>query len=156
MRGSRNSHAGRNKSDREDYARLLKRSSVLDDTEEAPLDDSQTNTPQINDVPKPKNRKPKSFGLKALDFFNNNLLGKIVIGIVIAVLGSMLWLAVNTNREVGVVQVEVSTLKDRVTRDEDQTGSSREESGKSKLDFTEFKVGILKDIEAIKRRIGIK
>jgi len=141
---NRQSHAGKSPYEKEAYNNFLRSNFFLDKTVKDPLNPGKTEVSSFEeDKPEKVPPSKKSMALIVKDFINNNWFVSIVVtvvgGFIIYLATSFISLSINQGIQAKDIEIIKTNQKDVVS---------------FKDAFIAFKVGVSKDIEFIKKKIG--
>lgn len=145
----RSHHVGKNPQEREAYKDFLSSKFRLDKTieDEDKLMKSDSSSVDEEELKRSK-VTPKSWGLKAKDFFENNW----VVGFGVAFIMLIVAGYIDVKSDQGVVREKISGVETRVTELEKDTKNQKDLLSKLSENISVFKSETGKEIEFIKER----
>lgn len=147
-KNSRNAYGGKNKSEVEAYRKFVFSFEKPERTAEPPLNTKKTDTSSfdddLDDKPSPKNKIKKSNLLKIRDFFKDNWFITIIGGILVA----LFFYLINISTSVNTINFSIENINKTV----EKLSINNE---KFTEDFIIFKTSFSKDIEYIKKYLGL-
>lgn len=150
-------HTGKSWYEKEAYKNFLASKFHLDKTESDPVDINKTNESSVEeDKVEPTGViTKKSILLKAKDFFNNNWVITIVGGFIVALIILVIGGYITLNRDQGVQGEKISTIEKDLAELNKDTKEESNNYNFLKGRFDIFKTEVTKDLEFIKKRLGL-
>ena len=149
-------HAGKSYHEKEAYKNFLASKFYLDKTEVDPVDINKTNESSFEEEKvEPTKIKKKSRWLKVKDFLYDNwfvtIVGGVISGIILLVIAGY----ISVNREQGVQGEKISTIEKNIVELNQDSKDATDNYISLKESFNIFKTEVAKDLEFIKRKIGL-